>query len=133
MNKFTAVALTALTLGILATSTANAQWATLKGQFLYGTDGTKVPTEIKLTPTKDVEVCGKHQLYDEALVINKENRGVANVVLWAFKPKGKVQTARLTVTHVPASNSSTLCDVRIWMRRIFRMISRGIITGSNDE
>lgn len=66
---------------------AKAQWATLKGQFLYGKEGTKIPSAAKLTPTKDVEVCGKHQLFDETLTVNPKNRGIANVVIWAFKPK----------------------------------------------
>lgn len=90
MTKFTSIAITALTLAALATSTTNAQWATLKGQFLYGKEGTKVPAATTLTPTKDVEVCGKNQLFNESLVINDDNRGIANVVLWAFKPKGNV-------------------------------------------
>ena len=79
----------ALVVCLLAAGSANAQWATLKGQFLYGKSGTKVPAEAKLNPTKDVEVCGKNQLFDEQLVINDENRGIANVVMWVYKPKGK--------------------------------------------
>ena len=59
----------------------------LKGQFLYGKEGTKIPSAAKLTPTKDAEVCGKNQLFDETLTVNPKNRGVANVVLWVFKPK----------------------------------------------
>ena len=66
-------------------SSASAQWATLKGQFLFGKDGTKVPKQLQLTPDKDVQVCGKEKLFDERLVVNGENRGVANIVLWADK------------------------------------------------
>ena len=68
-------------------SASHAQWATLKGQFLFGKEGTKVPAAAKVTPTKDVEVCGKQQLFDETLTVNPENRGIANVVIWAFRPK----------------------------------------------
>jgi hypothetical protein len=73
-------------LGISASAGA-ADWATLKGQFLYGKENATVPTSIKLVPTKDVEVCGKNQLYDESLVVNPENRGVSGIILWVFRPK----------------------------------------------
>ena len=86
MKKFNSI-LIALAIALLATSSASAQWATLKGQFLYGKEGTKIPSAAKLVPNKDVEVCGKHQLYDETLTINPKNRGLANVVLWVYKPK----------------------------------------------
>lgn len=95
MKKFTSLALT-ITLLALVSSTAFAQagkWATLKGQFLYGEEGTKVPGAKLVIPTKDGEVCGDKPLYDESLVINPENRGIANVVLWVYKPKGKVHPA----------------------------------------
>ena len=90
MKKFTSIAFLAMALAVFASSLAHAQgtkWASLKGQFLYGKKGTKMPTKSKLTPTKDVETCGKFQLYDESLVVNPENRGIAGVVLWAYKPK----------------------------------------------
>lgn len=80
----------ALTICCLSTSLASAQsgkWATLKGQFIYGGDA---PASAKLTPTKDVEVCGKNELFNEELVVNKENKGIANIVIWAYKPKGGV-------------------------------------------
>lgn len=76
----------AFALAICSATTA-ADFATLKGQFLYGKEGTSIPTASKLNITKDVQVCGKHQLFDEQLVVNEENRGISNVVLWAFKPK----------------------------------------------
>jgi hypothetical protein len=78
----------ALFLSVVTGASAwSADWATLQGQFLYGKDGTSVPNAMKLVPTKDVEVCGKHQLFDESLVVNSDNRGVQGIVLWAFKPK----------------------------------------------
>ena len=66
-------------------------FATLKGQFLYGKQGTKIPNALKITPTKDVQVCGKHQLFDESLVVNPKNRGIQNIILWlSMKPRPKV-------------------------------------------
>ena len=72
---------------LLTTSSAQAEWATLKGQFLFGDDDTKIPTPLKITPDKDVEACGNRELYDESLVINRKNRGIANVLIWAYKPR----------------------------------------------
>lgn len=84
MKKVTIATLGAV---LLTTASANAQWASLKGQFLYGKEGTKVPAADKLVVTKDVQVCGKYDLFNEQLTVNEENRGIANIVLWAFKPK----------------------------------------------
>ncbi len=75
-----------LTLVLTLSGFAQAEWGTLKGQFLYGKEGTKVPKASKLTPTKDVQVCGKQDLFNEDLLVNEKNRGIANVVLWAYKP-----------------------------------------------
>jgi hypothetical protein len=59
-------------------SPASAQWADLKGKFVY--DG-PVPTAPKLTITKDVEVCGVHNLVDEELLVGADG-GLANVVIY---------------------------------------------------
>lgn len=86
MRRFALITIATCLLG-LASSAPAAEWATLKGQFVFGKKGTEVPKQLKLTPTKDVAVCSKHDLYDETLVINSANRGVANIMIWAYKPK----------------------------------------------
>lgn len=53
-------------------------WGTLTGRFVY--DG-KAPTAAKISPNKDVEVCGKHELNDESLVVDDKG-GTANVFIW---------------------------------------------------
>jgi plastocyanin len=80
-----------LTFGLLVIGVASVagaqQWGDLEGQFLF--KGTP-PTPAKITPNKDVEVCGKHQLTEEALVVNPENKGIANVFVYLMdtaKPK----------------------------------------------
>ena len=50
-------------------------WGTLKGRFVF--DGTP-PSTSKLTPTKDLTVCGKHDLFNESLIVNPENKGYCN-------------------------------------------------------
>ncbi|HTQ37524.1 MAG TPA: hypothetical protein VMJ32_00760 [Pirellulales bacterium] len=53
-------------------------WGTLTGRFVY--DG-KAPVPAKITPDKDVEVCGKHPLNNESLVV-ADDGGLANVFVW---------------------------------------------------
>ena len=60
-------------------------WGTLKGRFVY--DG-ELPKTIKLNPTKDQAVCGKHELINESLIVNPENKGIQNVVVFLYTKKG---------------------------------------------
>ena len=71
--------------GVLARSAARAaDWGSIKGRFVF--DGTPTPpTPIKID--KDVEVCGKHNLMTQDLVVGPDG-GVANVVVWV---RGKVK------------------------------------------
>src|SRR4029077_490985 len=73
-------------LGLACMATAQ-EWGDLEGTFLF--KGT-APTPDKIAATKDPEFCGKHMLVDEKLVVNKDNKGLANVVVYladAAKPK----------------------------------------------
>ena len=53
-------------------------WGTIKGKFLF--DGA-APAPPKLDINKDVEVCGKHNLVDESLVVGSTG-GLANVAIF---------------------------------------------------
>jgi hypothetical protein len=72
-----------LILAVLAGPAFGQQWGDLSGTFLY--KGTP-PNPKKLTPEKDPEFCGKHNLVDESLVVNKDNKGIANVVVYLADP-----------------------------------------------
>lgn len=67
-------------------SVAGADWGTLKGRFVYG--GTP-PAVLELKADKDVEVCGKHKLFVEELVVG-DDKGIANVVVFVRDKKVKV-------------------------------------------
>jgi hypothetical protein len=54
-------------------------WGHLKGRIVYGGD---VPEVVTLDIERDAEVCGKHGLTDESLVVNKDNRGIRYVAIW---------------------------------------------------
>lgn len=63
------------------------EWGTLKGRFVLGGDAA-APTG--LTVDKDVDVCGKHKLVAEELVVG-DDKGVANVVVFVRDKKVKVK------------------------------------------
>ena len=74
----------ALTLSLVLAGVAQAaDWGDLSLQFqIKGT----APTPKAIKPDKDVEVCGKHKLVDESLVIGP-NGGVANVFVFLKSTK----------------------------------------------
>lgn len=57
-------------------------WGTFSGQFVYGGDAPK-PAPVNVT--KDTEVCSNQGLVDEQLVVNAENKGVANIVIYMYR------------------------------------------------
>jgi plastocyanin len=62
---------------VVSTATAD-EWGTIKGKFVYG--GEPVAA-AELKADKDLEVCGKHKLVAEELVVGPD-KGVANVVVF---------------------------------------------------
>jgi plastocyanin len=71
----------------LASPLTAQEWGDLDAQFVF--KGTP-PTPVKLQVTKDPEFCGKHNLVEETVVVNAENKGLANVVVYLMattKPK----------------------------------------------
>lgn len=66
--------------------TAQAQWGNLKGKFVY--EGT-APKPAKLNISKDQEVCGKHDLVDEALLVGPDG-GLKNVAVYTTTKNVKV-------------------------------------------
>jgi plastocyanin len=76
-----------IALSCFAVSARGQEWGDLEGTFLF--KGTP-PTPMKIIPNKDETVCGKHPLVDESVVVNKDNKGLQNVVVYladTAKPK----------------------------------------------
>lgn len=63
-----------------------AGWGTLRGKFVF--DG-KPAEPSKIDVNKDVDVCGKHNLVNEELVVDKDG-GIANVVIYVRDKSVKV-------------------------------------------
>ena len=72
-----------LAMQIIAASATAAEWGDLHLRFMY--DG-EPPEPRTWEADKDVAVCGKTKLLDESLLVDKESRGIANVVVMLLKP-----------------------------------------------
>jgi plastocyanin len=82
------------------------EWGDLEGTFIF--KGTP-PTPAKIAPTKDPEVCGKHSLVEEALVVNADNKGIQNVVVYladTAKPKVHPDYAKDATAEVKIDNEN---------------------------
>lgn len=55
------------------------QWGDVSLRFVY--DGA-APAPVPANVTKDLQFCGKHNLVDESLAVNRDNNGIANVILF---------------------------------------------------
>ena len=79
-----------VTLFLSSIATAD-DWGNIKGRIVFKGDIPAVELIHKAnSPTvKNKETCAAKDLYKEDLVINKENKGVANCIVFAYKPKKK--------------------------------------------
>jgi len=80
-SLFVAAALAALPLSSFG---QDREWGTLSGRFAYFGG---VPKPEKLDIVRDADFCGVHGLVDQSLLINKDNRGIANIVVWLYSKK----------------------------------------------
>jgi hypothetical protein len=114
---------------VVASGVASAQeWGDLEGTFHF--KGTP-PTPKKLDVNKDPEFCGKHPLVDEDLVVNKENLGIANVVVYlsdTAKPKIHPDFAKDAAAEVKMDNQNCRFEPRIQALRV----GQTLIVGNKD-
>ena len=82
----------------------SAEWGNLKGRFIY--DGSP-PAPKKLVPTNDVAFCGKHKIPDERLIVNPENQGIADIVIYLRRKPSRISpvydataTAEVTLDNI---------------------------------
>ena len=78
------------------------EWASVKGRFVFGGDP---PAAAALKADKDVEVCGKHSLTSEELVVGAD-KGIANVVVFVRDKGVKVspEAAKSAASAVTLDN-----------------------------
>ncbi|MCH7728799.1 MAG: hypothetical protein IH991_20290, partial [Planctomycetes bacterium] len=105
---------------VTPTPSTDGAWGNLRGRFVY--DGIP-PTPAKANVNKDADVCGKHNLIKESLLVNKENRGLANVVVYMYVPRGKDQPpvhpsyAQSAKSEVPLNNSKCRFEPHVTLLR----------------
>jgi hypothetical protein len=73
---------------LLSSAALAADWGDLTVAFKY--DGA-VPSSTPIVVTKDPAYCGIFGLVDESLVVNKENGGIANVIVYLYLARGQKQ------------------------------------------
>jgi plastocyanin len=67
------------------TRASAAEWGSLKMRFVY--DG-EPPQPTPIVISKDRDFCGKNELVDESLLVHREDRGIANVVICLVANEG---------------------------------------------
>ena len=72
-------AIIALAAAIAPPAQLHADWGTLSGRLVY--EGAPIPTPEKIQADKDPQVCGKHELLDERLVVAADG-GLRNVMIF---------------------------------------------------
>ena len=79
MQKQISVLVGLLVVAVISANAAAAEWGNLSGQFVFDGDPPKPPA-VKIT--KDQECCGKHNVIDESLLVNPDNKGIRNVIVF---------------------------------------------------
>ncbi|MBU6275323.1 MAG: hypothetical protein KGQ61_01670 [Planctomycetes bacterium] len=80
-------------------------WGTISGRFVFG--GAK-PTASDIKADKDVEVCGKHKLLNEELVVGADG-GVANVVVFVRDKDIKIHPDLAATKNTPVTLDNKDC------------------------
>jgi plastocyanin len=70
---------------VFSTPPVSAETGDVKVRFEYGG---AAPAQPVLKPDKDTEFCGKTELLDESLIVNPENKGIQNVVVYVYTGRG---------------------------------------------
>jgi hypothetical protein len=111
---------------------ANAEWGDLVGRFVF--DG-PIPLQEPISINKDVEFCSKHNPVDETLVVDRENRGIANVVVRLETKSGDAplvvhdsyresESARVALDNRGCRFSPRICVLRT---------TQTLVISNNDE
>lgn len=95
--------------GIVTLAAANAstaQDATLKMRFVY--DGTP-PIVNNIDPNKDQAFCGLHEIPNEKLIVNPENKGIRNVIVHVYTRSSGDDLPKTTPTNTTHELANDQC------------------------
>jgi hypothetical protein len=82
-------------------------WGHVKVRFRF--DGTPPPPK-PLNPNKDAQFCGKFNLVDESLVVNRENGGIANVVGSLYFGRGEEPRLPIHESYLAKARDEVVMD-----------------------
>jgi hypothetical protein len=89
----------AAALAAIASVGSAQQWGDLEGQFIY--KGTP-PTPKAIVPDKDAPICGKHKLFVEDVVVDKETGGISGITVYLFTSPSSKLTIHPDLAKPPA-------------------------------
>lgn len=107
-------------------------WGTLSGRFVFEGD---IPEAAALRVTTDAEFCGPFGLVDESLVVNPDNRGIANIVVFLYlsssdtPPEAHPDYAESAEANVVLDNNQCRFSPRISIVRT----SQTLVLGNQDR
>ncbi len=118
----------ALTVPASLTTTANA--ADLRMRFVYDGEPPR-PQPIKVD--RDKEFCDGHDLVDESLLVNAQNNGIANVVVYLYTGRRGVDLKQIDVP--PPKNRQLALEIkncRFQPRIVLARVGDTVIYRTND-
>ncbi len=120
-----------LTAVLLASEVNAADWGDLKVKLVYGGD---VPKSVPIKVTKDPEVCGKLGLMDESLVVNKDNKGIRDVLVFLYQ-RSSAKTPPIHPSYAALAKKPVTFDndkCRFVPRVLTAMTGQTILIGNKD-
>jgi len=129
-NKNCLLVASLLWMAMLVAPLSAAEWGDLSGTIVYDGDAAE-PLAIKVN--KDVEVCGKHNLKVETLVVDPETKGIANCIIYLYltkKEKVDVHPAygETADAKIPLDNLNCRFDPRVVLVRT----GQTLVLGNKD-
>ena len=129
-NKNCLLVASLLWMAMLVAPLSAAEWGDLSGTIVYDGDAAE-PLAIKIT--KDVEVCGKHNLKIEQLVVDPETKGIANCIIYVYlSKKDKIDVhpgyAATAAAKIPFDNLNCRFEPRVVLLRT----TQTLVIGNKD-
>ena len=135
MNRIRLASLGAGMIMLLSGHALHAQgWGTLKARFVFDGEAPKVqPVEI----TKDAAYCGKFNIIDQTLMVNAENNGIANVIVYVRTKDVAIHPDYDKLVKVPVKLDNKGCRFEhhvtlLWTKRTMEL-SNSDMVGHNTQ
>lgn len=111
----------------LCSMASSAEWGELKGRIVFTGD---IPKPEVLQITRDEDVCGHPALLDESLIVNAQNRGLQNVVIWLSSKSPVPISPTLAEPSKPAVLDNKNCR---FVPRIVRLRTNQILRSTSSD